>query len=115
MKPLIFAVSALLLAHTPLSLSAANKAQLIEAIAIETELSMADVEKTLESFFTQIELHLAQGDCVALTGFGTFCVKERAARYSRNPQTGETIYIPPSRAIIFKAREELNDAIQKAE
>jgi DNA-binding protein HU-beta len=113
MKPFIFAISILLLAYAPLALSTTDKEQLIEAIVFETEISRTDVEKTIESFFTQIELHLAQGDCVSLKGFGMFCVKERAARYGQNPQTGETIYIPPSRTPIFKAGEELKDAINQ--
>ena len=66
----------------------------------------------VDGVFEAIEDALARGDSVALTGFGTFSVTSRPARTGRNPQTGESIEIAPSKAPAFKAGKTLRDAVR---
>lgn len=79
-----------------------NKAELIEQVADETDLSKADVSKVVDSFVKTVITNLKQGDTVTVAGFGTFAAPERAAREGRNPKTGETILIPSAKAPKFK-------------
>ena len=66
-----------------------NKAQLVEKIATDAEISKAAATRALDAFTGAVTNSLKEGNSVALVGFGTFSVKERAARtFSRNPQTG---------------------------
>lgn len=90
-----------------------NKSELIEAIAQEADLTKADAGRALDATVAAITNALAGGDSVALVGFGTFSVKERAARTGRNPQTGKTIQIAASKAPGFKAGKSLKDAVNK--
>lgn len=71
-----------------------NKAELVEAVAKKTGGSKKDAEATIDATLEAITESLAGGDKVALKGFGTFQVVERAAREGRNPQTGESMTIP---------------------
>jgi len=87
-----------------------TKTALISAVAASTSVSQADVQKTLDAVFGEIQNTLAGGGEVALPGFGTFSVGERAARTGRNPQTGETIQIAASKVPKFKAGKALKDA-----
>ena len=70
-----------------------NKSQLIDQIAADADISKAAAGRALDSFIEAVSGALKDGDSVALVGFGTFSVRERAARSGRNPQTGETIQI----------------------
>ncbi|MDH5181174.1 MAG: HU family DNA-binding protein [Gammaproteobacteria bacterium] len=88
-----------------------NKAELIDAVADGADISKADATRALETILAQITNTLKKGDQVALVGFGTFAVKERAARTGRNPRTGETINIPASKVPGFKAGKALKDAV----
>ncbi len=88
-----------------------NKAELIDAVAEATELSRADAEKTTNAVLDSIIDALSKGDQVSLVGFGTFSVRERAARSGRNPQTGETIQIKASKSPGFKAGKAFKDAV----
>jgi len=88
-----------------------NKAELVAAIADRTELSKKDSEKALKAFIDVIAEELAKGEKIQLVGFGTFEVSERAAREGRNPQSGEPINIPASKAPKFKAGKALKDMI----
>lgn len=90
-----------------------NKAELITEMAAKTELSKKDVEATLKAFMEVVSDQLVEGNKVQLVGFGTFDVSERAAREGRNPQTGETMHIPASKAPRFKAGKSLKDAVNK--
>ena len=89
-----------------------NKGELIAGMAEESGVSKADTEKVLNAFLSQVEKALCAGDKVQLTGFGSFEVKERAARIGRNPSTGAEINIPASKAPTFKPGKALKDAIQ---
>ncbi len=89
-----------------------NKSQLIDSISIKTEISKKDVEKVINVFTNVVTDTLADGDKVAITGFGTFEVVERAARTGRNPKTGESIEIGASKSPKFKASKVLKDAVK---
>lgn len=88
-----------------------NKSELIDAIASKADLSKAQATQALEATFAAIEQALKAGEAVTLVGFGTFSVKERAARAGRNPKTGEAIQIAASKAPAFKAGKSLKDAV----
>lgn len=88
-----------------------NKSELIDAIAENGGLSKTDAGKALDATIASITNALKAGDTVTLVGFGTFAVKERAARTGRNPQTGETLEIKASKVPGFKAGKGLKDAI----
>ena len=89
-----------------------NKSELIDAIASESGLSKADSKKALDAFVSAVSGALKQGDKIALVGFGTFSLSERAARTGINPHTKETIEIPAKKVVKFKAGAELSDAVQ---
>lgn len=88
-----------------------NKSELIDAIAAEADISKADAGRALDATLNAITNGLKKGDTVSLVGFGTFSVKERAARTGRNPQTGQPIQIAAARIPGFKAGKALKDAV----
>ena len=88
-----------------------NKTDLINAIAESTGLSKGDSTKAVEGIIEAVTNALRGGDQVALVGFGTFSVRDRAARKGRNPRTGETIQIAASRNPVFKAGKGLKEAV----
>ena len=88
-----------------------NKTELVAAVAAKAEISKKDAEAAVTATFDAITAALAGGDGVALVGFGTFAVKERAARTGLNPQTKEKIEIAASKAPAFKAGKALKDAV----
>lgn len=90
-----------------------NKTELIAAIAEKTELSKKDSEKALKAFIEVVTEELKKGEKIQLVGFCTFEVAERAARDGRNPQTGEVMPIPASKAPKFKAGKALKDEINE--
>ena len=89
-----------------------NRTELISALAEKAEISKKDAEKTLTTFINIVTDALVGGDKVAITGFGSFEVAERAAREGRNPKTGETIQIVASKSPKFKAGKALKDAVK---
>ena len=89
-----------------------NKQELVASMAEKSELTKKDAEKALDAFIESVTGALKKGDSVALVGFGSFTVKERAARKGRNPSTGAEINIPASKAPTFKAGKGLKDAIK---
>lgn len=88
-----------------------NKADLISQVAEKTELTKKDAEKAVSALLTSIEEALAKGEKVQLVGFGTFEIRERAARKGRNPQTGEEISIAAARVPVFKAGKALRESV----
>lgn len=88
-----------------------NKTELIDAVADSADLSKADATRAVDAVVDNITETLRKGDSVTLVGFGTFEVRERAARTGRNPQTGETIQIKASKAPAFKAGKAFKDAV----
>lgn len=91
-----------------------NKSELIDAIAENAELSKADAGRALNGFITAITDAMKRNDDVVLVGFGTFSVKERAARDGRNPATGEAIKIAASKSVGFKQGKALKEAVNPA-
>ena len=89
-----------------------NKQELISAIAENANLTKKDAEAALAAFIGAVEDTLKKGDKVQLVGFGSFEVRERAARTGRNPHTGETIEIAAAKVPAFKPEKGLKDAIQ---
>lgn len=88
-----------------------NKSELIDAIAASADIPKAAAGRALDAVVDSIEGALKDGDQVALVGFGTFSVKDRAARTGRNPQTGAPIDIPAAKIPSFKAGKSLKDAV----
>jgi DNA-binding protein HU-beta len=88
-----------------------NKTDLINAVAEHAELTKADAGRALEAFFETVQKALKNGDDVSVVGFGTFTVRERAARTGRNPRTNEEIKIAASKIPAFKAGKVLKDAV----
>lgn len=88
-----------------------NKTELVNSVSEKAEVTKKDAEKAVNAVFASISDALAAGDKVQLVGFGTFEVKERAARVGRNPQTGETIDITAAKVPGFKAGKVLKDAV----
>lgn len=88
-----------------------NKTELIDAIAAQADIPKAAAGRALDAMIESIGTALKNGDQVALVGFGTFLVKERAARTGRNPQTGAPIEIKAAKVPGFKAGKALKDAV----
>ncbi len=88
-----------------------NKQELITAIAENAGLSKKDAEAALKALIGAVEGALVKGDKVQLVGFGTFEVRERAARTGRNPQTGAEMKIAAAKVPAFKAGRALKDKL----
>jgi DNA-binding protein HU-beta len=90
-----------------------NKAQLIDAMAKEANLTKADAKRALDAFVKTTTATLKEGDKIALVGFGTFGVTKRAARKGRNPQKpGQVINIPAKNVVRFSVGSELKTAVK---
>ena len=89
-----------------------TKVELIAAVANDANLTKKDAEAAVNSALNAITAALKEGDKVQLVGFGSFEVKNRAARTGRNPRTKEVVEIPASKVPVFKAGKALKDAVQ---
>ncbi|HHP0395496.1 HU family DNA-binding protein [Acinetobacter baumannii] len=90
-----------------------NKSELIKHIASTASLTQAQATAALQAFETGVIKTLANGGEVALIGFGTFSVKDRAARTGRNPKTGEELQIAATQVPSFKAGKAFKEAVNK--
>ena len=88
-----------------------NKTELVAAISNQAGLSKKDAEAALKAFTDTVSEALKKGDKIQLVGFGTFEVSKRAAREGRNPQTGDVMKIPASKAPKFKPGKALKDLV----
>jgi DNA-binding protein HU-beta len=88
-----------------------NKQELIENIAGSAEITKAAAARALDTVVESITESLKKGDSVVLVGFGTFSVRDRAARTGRNPQTGQEIQIAAAKVPAFKAGKALKEAV----
>ena len=88
-----------------------SKQDVVDAVAEATGSSKADANRAVDAVIDCIKGSLASGKSVGLIGFGTFEVRERAAREGRNPQTGATIKIAAKKVPAFKAGKGLRDAV----
>ena len=89
-----------------------NKTELVASIVEKSGLSKKDAEKAVASVLDQITEALKAGDKVQLVGFGTFEVRNRAAKQGHNPRTGEPMTVPASKLPAFKAGKALKDAVK---
>jgi DNA-binding protein HU-beta len=89
-----------------------NKAELITAVSDKSELSKAQTQACLDSFFEVVAKALKKNDKVSIVGFGTFSARKRAARMGRNPKTGAALKIAASKNPTFKAGKALKDSIK---
>lgn len=91
-----------------------TKSELIALMAARsTALKIADVERIVEVILTTMTDALAEGRRIELRGFGSFMVKERAARTARNPRTGSSVTVPARRSLSFKAGKQLRDRLNE--
>lgn len=88
-----------------------NKTELVESVAETADLSKAAAGKAVDAFIGAVTGALKNGDQVTIVGFGTFLVRERAARIGRNPQTGAEIQIKAAKVPAFKPGKALKDAV----
>ncbi|OHV08860.1 HU family DNA-binding protein [Kushneria phosphatilytica] len=88
-----------------------RKPELAAAIAAQADLSKDKAGQVLNAILEEISSSVARGEDVTLIGFGSFTVRERAARTGKNPQTGQTLEIPASRTVAFKPGKALKDSI----
>ena len=79
-----------------------NKSEFLSAVAEHAEVTKVDAGRTVDAMIAVIKKAMQAGDSLTLPGFGTFTVRERAARAGRNPQTGETMQIKASKSPAFK-------------
>ena len=91
-----------------------NKVQMVAAVAEKAGLTKKDAEKAINAVTEAVKEALVKGDKVQLIGFGTYEVRERAARTGRNPQTGAEIKIAAAKVPAFKAGKALKDAVNPA-
>lgn len=89
-----------------------NKSTLVSNVAKTTGLTKKDATAAVDSIFATVTKALADGEKVQLIGFGTFEVRDRAARKGRNPQTGAEIEIPASEVPAFKPGKALKEAVK---
>lgn len=89
-----------------------NKTELVAAIAAKAELSKKDAEKALNAFIGTVEDSLKKGEKIQLVGFGTFEVRERAARVCLNPQTKAKVQVPASKVPAFKVGQALKNIVK---
>lgn len=92
-----------------------NKEELVSAIAAASKMTKKDVGVALDATLKCVTDALKSGDKVTLVGFGTFQVKQRAAREGRNPKTSEPLKIPAKKVPSFTAGKGLRDAVHPPE
>ena len=88
-----------------------NKAQLIEQMAEQAQLTKAEAARALEALLATVTATLARGGDVTVVGFGSFVVEERASRTGRNPKTGEPVAIPAAKIPKFRPGKAFKDAV----
>lgn len=89
-----------------------NRTELIELISEKAELTKTSASRALDAILEGVTVSLQNGDPVVILNFGTFTVKERAAREGRNPSTGEKIKINAAKVVGFKAGKALKEAVK---
>lgn len=91
--------------------SAMTKAELIEEVASSVELTKKSAEVIVNTVFGSIVASLHDGEKIELRGFGSFRIRERAARIGRNPKTGAKVQVPAKRIPYFKPGKELRELL----
>lgn len=90
-----------------------TKADLVERVAKEADMTKKDAEQLVEIIFDSIITSLNKGEKIELRGFGSFRVRQRNARKGRNPKTGDSVNIPAKRVAYFKPGKELKEVINE--
>lgn len=90
-----------------------NKADLIEVLKNETDLTKSEAESVVNLFFNQMANALANGERVEIRGLCSFYVKKYKSYTGRNPKTGEAINIKPKKLPFFKCGKELKERVDK--
>lgn len=88
-----------------------NKTELVKVVAEKADLTQAVAADAVNAMVDAIVEKLAEGDEVAILGFGSFKVADRPARTARNPQTGEMVEVPASKAVTFKLSKSLKEKL----
>jgi len=89
-----------------------TKTDLIAKVADMAGMTKVDANKAIDAVVGAVQASLAKGEKVTWTGFGTFEVRNRAARMGRNPQTGAPLHIAASKTPAFKSGKSLKDAVR---
>ena len=89
-----------------------NKSELVNSVAEGADISKAAAARAVDAMVSAVSGALGKGEQVTIIGFGTFSIRERAARQGRNPQTGKPMQIAASKSVGFKAGKQLKDAVQ---
>ena len=89
-----------------------TKAELADLMFEKVGLNKREAKDMVESFFEEIRLALENGDCVKLSGFGNFQLRNKPQRPGRNPKTGETVKVPATKVPKFSAAKALKDAVK---
>ncbi len=84
-----------------------NKAQLVEAIALETNQPKVEIRKTIDALIHVVNNALQTEERVTLSGLGSFAVHHTAERMGRNPRTGAPVRIPPHKIVKFNSLIEI--------
>jgi len=90
-----------------------TKAELIERVAVATDVTKKQAESIVDTIFEAIIRSLKQGQKIELRGFGSFRLRERGARIGRNPKTGVKVSVPAKKIPYFKLGKELKELINK--
>ena len=90
-----------------------TKAHLVDQIAASTELNKQECEKIVNSLFAAMTKAMQAGERIEIRGFGSFRVKDKAARQGRNPRTGETVLVPAKKVAAFKPSNEIGDLLNR--
>ena len=90
-----------------------TKADLVEKVALEADLTKKDAEQLVEVVFDSIIQTLNNGEKIELRGFGSFRLRKREPRKGRNPKTGDKVDVPPKRVPYFKPGKELKELINR--
>lgn len=88
-----------------------TKAELVEEVADQTELTKKHAEVIVNTVFESIVDSLRAGDKIELRGFGSFRIRQRGPRTGRNPKTGEKVDVPAKRIPYFKPGKELKELL----
>ncbi len=93
-------------------MSALSKAELVDVLCDKLELSRPDAKELVEQFFENMRDTLEQGECVKLSGFGNFVLRDKTARPGRNPKTGELVVVTARRVVTFKPGSKLKERVE---
>ena len=88
-----------------------TKAELVEEVANESELTKKDAEVIVQTVLDSITESLQRGEKIELRGFGSFRIRHRSSRLGRNPKTGTSVSVPPKKVPYFKPGKEIRELV----